>query len=151
VPGNSIKQRLHEYLDRVRPEAVTESVWLDLVAQLAPASESYLRDLVRQTGLPFEQPFAGVRQHTLKELEESLRGMQKAYSEAMAAGDRDKARYCRRQVIAAKDRARFLSLSSRMPAEKQALKEEMLDWMLVWLENPEVFPSWVEARKRVLN
>jgi hypothetical protein len=23
----------------------------------------------------------------------------------------------------------------------------MAQWMLVWLENPEVFPAWVEARK----
>ena len=27
-------------------------------------------------------------------------------------------------------------------------KEEMIQWMLVWLENPEVFPAWVEARKK---
>ena len=149
MPGNSVKQRLREYLETVRPSAITEAVWRDLVAQLAPVSESYLRDLIRQTGLPFEQPFAGVRQHTFEELEESLREMLKVYSEAAGAGDRERARYCRRQVIAAKDRARFLSRSSRMPPEKQAMKEEMLDWMLVWLENPEVFPSWVEARKRV--
>ena len=151
MPGNSVKQRLREYLERVRPLAITEWVWHDLLTHLAPVSESYLRDLIRQTGLPFEQPFAGIRQHTLEELEQSLREMQKVYSEAMEAGDRERARYCRRQVISAKDRARFLSQSSRMPAEKQALKAEMLDWMLVWLENPEVFPSWVEARKRALN
>ena len=24
----------------------------------------------------------------------------------------------------------------------------MAQWMLVWLENPEVFPAWVEIRKR---
>jgi hypothetical protein len=24
----------------------------------------------------------------------------------------------------------------------------MAAWMLVWLENPEVFPAWVETRKR---
>ena len=26
----------------------------------------------------------------------------------------------------------------------------MVQWMLVWLENPEVFPAWVEARKNAL-
>jgi hypothetical protein len=26
----------------------------------------------------------------------------------------------------------------------------MAQWMLVWLENPEVFPAWVEARKKSL-
>jgi hypothetical protein len=25
----------------------------------------------------------------------------------------------------------------------------MAQWMLVWLENPEVFPAWVAARKRM--
>jgi hypothetical protein len=24
----------------------------------------------------------------------------------------------------------------------------MAQWMLVWLENPEVFPAWVDARKK---
>jgi hypothetical protein len=34
-----------------------------------------LRELIRATGLPFEQPFAGVHQHTFEELEESLRDL----------------------------------------------------------------------------
>jgi hypothetical protein len=33
--------------------------------------------------------------------------------------------------------------------EKKAQKEEMVQWMLVWLENPKVFPAWADARKRV--
>ncbi len=52
-------------------------------------------------------------------------------------------------MIAAKDRAKFLAGNARTAPEKRADKEEMAQWMLVWLENPEVFPSWVEARKRV--
>ena len=149
--GSSAKQRLREYLADAQPPAITEAVWRDLLTKLAPVSESYLRDLLRQTGLPFEQPYAGIRQHTLEELELSLREMLQVYSQARAAGDRERARYCRRQVIAAKDRARFLGRSGRMPAEKQVLKKEMVDWMLVWLENPEVFPAWVEARKRAIS
>jgi len=70
------------------------------------------------------------------------------YSEAAAAGDRERARYCRRQVIAAKDRARFTARNPRTAPAKQAEKEQMVEWMLVWLENPEVFPAWVEARKK---
>ena len=147
--GRSAKHRLREYLAETQPPAITEALWRDLLARLAPVSESYLRDLLRETGLPFEQPYAGIRQHTFDELESSLCEMLQIYSAAMAAGDRERARYCRRQVIAAKDRARFLARTKRMPAEKQALKEEMLDWIMVWLENPEVFPSWVAARKRV--
>jgi hypothetical protein len=144
-----IKRRLREYLAAQPPAAITEAVWKELLALLAPVSESYLRELLRETALPFEQPFAGIRQRTLEELEQSLREMLQVYAEAMAGGNRDRARYSRRQVIGAKDRARFVARDRRTPAEKKALKEEMVEWMLVWLENPAVFPAWVEARKRL--
>jgi hypothetical protein len=147
--GKSAKQKLREYLAAQQPRAITEAVWQNLLQGLAPVSESYLRDLLRDTGLPFDQPYAGIRQHTWEELEQSLKEMQHIYSDAMAAGNRERARYCRRQVIAAKDRARFLARNPRLSPEKREQKEEMAQWMLVWLDNPEVFPAWVEARKRV--
>jgi hypothetical protein len=147
--GNrSIKQQLRDYLETEKPAVITEDVWTTLRLRLAPVSESYLRDLLRATGLPFHQPWAGIRQHTLEELEESLRGMLEVYRAATAADDRDRARTCRRQVIAAKDRAKFLAQNAGTPPEKKREKEEMAQWMLVWLENPGVFPAWVEARKK---
>ncbi len=48
-------------------------------------------------------------------------------------------------MIAAKDRARF---AARKP-EKRATKEEMVEWMLVWLGDPEVFREWCAIRKRL--
>lgn len=51
-----MKRRLREYLEAEHPAAITEEVWKGLLARLAPVSESYLRDLLRSTGLPFEQP-----------------------------------------------------------------------------------------------
>jgi hypothetical protein len=144
----SVKQRLRDLLAAEPPARISEEVWTRLLTTLAPVSESYLRDLLRDTGIPVDQPWAGVQQHTLEELEQSLREMLEAYLAATSAGDRDRARYCRRQVIAAKDRAKFQAASPKTAAEKAALKSEMTQWMLVWLENPEVFPAWVEARKR---
>jgi hypothetical protein len=146
----SVKQEVREYLAAMQPPAITESVWQELLMRLAPVSESYLRDLLRETGLPFEQPFAGIRQHTFEELEESLLDMQRVYLDATRIGDKQRARYCRRQVIAAKDRAKFLVSSARTSSEKKAQKTEMVEWMLVWLENPDVFPAWLEARKRAI-
>jgi hypothetical protein len=147
--GKSVKQHLREYLAARAPGAITGEVWHELLRLLAPVSESYLRDLLRATGLPFEQPYAGVRQHTLEELEASLGEIGEVYASATAAGDRERARYCRRQVIAAKDRARFLARNPHTPEEKRREKEEMVEWMLVWLENPTVFPAWVKARRQV--
>ena len=146
--NKSIKQQLREYLESEKPERLTEAHWGALRMRLGPVSESYLRDLLRATGLPFDLPWAGVRQHTFEELEESLRAMLECYLAYTAAGDRERARYCRRQVIAAKDRAKFLAQGTRSPEEKRAEKAEMAEWMLVWLENPEVFPAWVDARKK---
>jgi hypothetical protein len=145
----STKRRLAGYLARHAPERITEAVWLDARTELAPVSDSYLRDLLQATGIPFDQPWAGVRQHTLDELENSLREMQEVYQAAHAAGNRERARYARRQVIAAKDRAKFATRNPRSSPEKRALKDEMAQWMLVWLENPEVFPAWLDARKRL--
>ena len=148
--SQSIKQQLRDYLTAEQPPAITESVWQNLLQRLAPVSKSYVRELLRATSLPFDQPYAGIRQHTLEELEESLRQIQRVYAEALSAGNRERARYCRRQVIGAKDRARYLARNPRTDPEKKALKEEMAQWMLVWLENPEVFAAWVDARKRLL-
>jgi len=145
----SIKRRLAEFLALRQPARITEAVWLEARSTLAPVSDSYLRDLLQATGIPFDQPWAGIRQHTFEELEQSLREMLEVYLAAQSAGERDRARYARRQVIAGKDRARFTSGIPRTSPEKRAQKEEMVQWMLVWLENPEVFPAWVEARKRV--
>jgi DNA-binding GntR family transcriptional regulator len=142
VPSkSSVKQRLRDWLAARQPAAVTEAVWRNLLSELAPVSESYLRDLLRDTGLPFDQPWAGIRQHTFEELEQSLHEMLRTYQEAVAAGDRARAAHCRRQVIAAKDRAKYM-------AGRKPEKAEMAEWMLVWLENPEVFPAWVKARRR---
>ncbi len=146
----STKRRLGEYLALRQPARITGEVWLEARTELAPVSDSYLRDLLQATGIPFDQPWAGIRQHTFEELESSLREMLDVYLAAGIAGDRERARYTRRQVIAAKDRAKFTAGNARSSAEKRALKEEMTQWMLVWLENPEVFPVWVEARKRAL-
>jgi hypothetical protein len=149
--SKSVKHQLRDYLAAEQPAAITEAVWNDLLLRLMPVSESYLRELLRATGLPFDQPYAGIRQHTFEELEQSLREMLLVYADAAASGNRDRARYCRRQVIGAKDRARYLMHNPSTDREKRAQKEEMARWMLVWLENPEVFPVWVDGRKRVLS
>ena len=118
------------------------------MARLAPVSESYLRRLLADTAIPVDQPFAGVRQKTFEELEGSLLAMEEVYSKAREAGDRTRVQQCRDAVIQAKDHARFAARSPKTSAEKKAQKEEMMQWMLVWLHDPGVFPAWVKLRKQ---
>ena len=133
-----------------QPAVIDGALWKDLLERLAPVSENYLRELLRATGLKFEQPYAGVRQHSFEELEESLTDMGRAYANAVAVADRVLSRYCRSQVIAAKSRARAIAAAKGSSPEARERKLEMAEWMLVWLENPEVFPPWAAIRKRAL-
>src|SRR5205823_6429167 len=142
----SKKKRFNQYLEERKPAAVGESEWRELIELLAPVSESYLRELLHGTGLPISQPFDGVRQGSFEELQKSLEELERVYAEAVAGGDSERARDCRRVVIGAKDRARFVAKNANVSAEKRAQKEEMAGWMLVWLENPGVFPAWVRLR-----
>jgi len=151
MPAKSRKQALREFLALGPITSIGEREWQSALATLAPISESYLRDLLRATGLPFAQPWAGIGQASFEQLERDLRAMLEVYAEAMRTGDRQRARYCRRQAIAAKDRARFVERGSEAAPARKAEKQEMARWILVWLENPAVFPAWVEIRKRYCN
>jgi hypothetical protein len=147
--GNKSKKALlAEYLTEKNLSQVGEREWLEIVARLAPVSESYLRRLLADTAIPVAQPFAGVRQKTFEELEDSLLAMEEVYKRAKETGDRACAQQCRNAVIQAKDHARFSARSPKTSAEKKAQKEEMIQWMLVWLHHPGVFPAWVKLRKQ---
>jgi len=146
--GNkSKKARLAELISERKLTAITERDWRELLDGLAPVSESYLRRLLAQTGIPVEQPFGGVRQKTFDELEQSLLEMEAVYTRAKESSDRTRAQLCRNVVIQAKDHARLAARSVKVTPEKKALKEEMVQWLLVWLENPGVFPAWVKLRR----
>jgi hypothetical protein len=96
--------------------------------------------VVRQTGIPIDAPWSGVRQHTLEELEESLREFSAVY-----AARADLRGSCREQVIAAKDRAKWSSRRKSADADTRQRKATMAEWMLVWLGDPALFPGWINA------
>ena len=145
--NKSKKIRLRQYLAERNLSAITEREWRELAAHLAPVSESYLRRLLAGAGIAVEPPFGGVRQKTFEELESSLLEMEEVYTRAGQMGDRARAQLCRNAVIQAKDHARLAARGAKTSPEKKAQKEEMIQWMLVWLENPGIFPVWVKVRK----
>jgi hypothetical protein len=110
-----------------------------LLSLLAPVSESYLRRLLRDSGVPLAPLVEGVRQESFDTLESSLLRLLAEYE----PGDAARRTRVRSVVIAAKDHAR---LAGRIEG-KRAEKEEMVLWMLTWLENPPVFPEWVRLRR----
>jgi hypothetical protein len=130
---------LARWLEREHPEIIGEREWDELRTLLAPVSESHLRHLLRDAGVPLEPLVEGVRQDSLDTLESSLLRLLDEYE----AGDRDRRVLVRRLVIAAKDHARWAGRSELKKAEK----EEMILWMTTWLENPPLFRDWVRLRR----
>ncbi len=103
-----------------------------LRAALAPISESYLRRLLRDSSATLHPLVEGTRQENLHELERTLL--------ALLGEER---RAARTLIIEAKQHARWA-------LKKHPEKEEMILWMLTWLENPGIFPQWLAIRKEAL-
>ncbi len=135
---------MQQYLERKRPARIADAEWDELAQALAPISESHLRRLLRESGVPLSPLVEGVRQEDFAALERTLLALLEIYG-----SDPARARACRRAVITAKDHAKWVLRNPRAAPEKREQKEEMVLWMLTWLENPPVFPSWLALRRKV--
>ena len=98
--------------------------------------------MLRQSGVPLAPLVEGVRQDSFEDLERTLLALEREY----AAADEPRRTACRREVIAAKDRARWALRRLPEADPRRELKQEMSLWMLTWLENPGVFSAWITLR-----
>jgi hypothetical protein len=142
MPRQGKAAELAHWIAERHPSQIGEAEFAELAHALAPVSESYLRKLVRECGVPLAPLVAGVRQGNLFELEASLCHLLQEYEH----GDAKRRASVRKVVIIAKDHAR---LAARNPA-RRAEKDEMILWLTTWLENPPLFPAWVEIRRSLL-
>ena len=131
------------FLAERQPALVDEEVLEEIRAKVGPVSTSYLKHLLLDAGVPLSPLVEGVVQSSFEELERTLIQLLDEYER----GDRERARSCREAVIAGKDHARFALKRATDPA-KAAAKQEMLLWMMTWLENPAIFRDWLSIRKR---
>lgn len=132
---------LREFLTARKWTRVGETEWAELrkaFPKMTPAS-------LIKAGIPVEQPVRGVEQHGFDELETSLLELAAVY-----AARPDLRRFARQQVIAAKERARWASRNSRAEEAVRRRKAEMVEWMLVWLDDPAMFKSWVRLRRSTM-
>jgi hypothetical protein len=142
VPKATKRQRFDTLLAEKQWTAIGLPEWEQL-RQLF--SESSLREWLPDTGLDVDQPYRGVNTKTLDDLENSLVAMTEVYTYDPSAR-----KLCRATVITAKDRTRFASRNPKVEPAKQTLKAEMVEWMLVWLGDPAMFPAWAALRKKQL-
>jgi hypothetical protein len=142
--SESKRRKLQAYLAEVKPSIIDERVWEELQSRLTPVSAGYLRELLLATGVPLSPLIEGVRQDSLDQTQRTLLALSDVYKAATP----QRRRIIRSAVIESKDRIRWALKRSGTDEEKRAPKEEMLLWVLTWLENPEIFPVWLGLRRR---
>ena len=142
MPRKGKTAKLARWIEEHGPARIGEAEFSAIASALAPISESYLRKLARECGVPLDPMVAGVRQANFDELEESLGRLLGEYER----GDISRRTDVRRLVITAKNHAR---LAARNPARRTE-KEEVILWLTTWLENPPLFPAWVAVRRGLL-
>ena len=135
----SRKADLAAWLEEHKPERIGEAEFARILESLAPVSESYLRRLLRESGVPLAPMVEGIRQDSLESLERTIFALHAEYERA----NPERRRAIRRLVIEAKDHAK---LAERTHPEKH----EVGLWLLTWLENPALFQDWLHLRKRSL-
>lgn len=133
------KQRVLDFAEARGWTRIGESEWDELRRAMPDVSVS----AIQQSGLPIDAPWCGVHQHTFEDLEKSLSEFSAIYESRP-----DLRQFTRQQVIAAKDRAKFLAARNTADAETRTRKAAMAEWMLIWLGDPALFPNWLSALKR---
>jgi hypothetical protein len=133
------KQRVLDFAVARGWTRIGESEWRELREALPDVSVS----VIQQAGIAVDAPWCGIHQHTFEELEQSLVEFSEIYELRP-----DLRSFTRQQVIAAKDRAKFLALRGTPDAETCERKAKMAEWMLIWLGDPALFPAWLSALRR---
>jgi hypothetical protein len=157
----SRKSLVLDYLRLHQPHEITPEALAGLrrhvLAQLpgATLSNRYLLEVAEQAGVPASRELGGIpldlaarlHLHDLATAETFLRDVHREYAAASSAA---RAADCRRTVLRARRRLEALLRRPSLSAKKRAEKEEILSWVRVWLETPDLFPGWLDLRKRIL-
>ncbi len=115
MPRRGKSAELARWIEEHRPARIGEAEFAQLSIALAPVSESYLRKLVRECGLPLDAMVEGVRQATFDDLEASLLKLLEEYEHSDAA----RRMAVRRLVIMAKDHARLAARNLQKRPKKR--------------------------------
>lgn len=139
MASRKASERVLDWLASNSVERVTEAVFDELIRAFPEVRQRTLRQAVRESGVKIDAMVEGVRQDSLPELARTLAALQDEY--VGAHDDRARQQRIRSLVIESKTHARFA-------ARRKTEKQEMVEWMLVWLENPSLFDSWARLRLR---
>ena len=131
------EQQLRQWLAAGNVRFVDVAVGEQAARLLAPVGTRTLRNLLRRCGLPLDPRVEGVRQDSLAEAARTLCALSEVYP--------DDPRGARRVVIEAKDHAR-LTLPRLQGEQARQMRSGLIEWMVMWVNDPPLFPVWVKLR-----
>lgn len=163
--GLSIKTFIFNYLKENSPPIVDRQVLSAICREVEhalqrekPVSRAYVLDVLSETQVPIDPSLGGlpldlrdrVHFHDRAAAAASLTDMTREYEAARASGDKTRSEDCRRAVRKGKDRLKLLLRRTSLSPQKREEKQELLQWFLVWLEAPPLYPAWLELRRRAM-
>lgn len=152
-PGRppSKKQRILAWLADRHWDCVTEARAEELALAFPDCSDDTRRAALLESGTPLAPLIEGVVQDTYKHLSTTLAALLVEYLTARESGDAPRRQLIRSIVIRAKEHTELAAHNPKTHDLKRAVKLEMALWLRTWLENPPLFPDWVDLRKRQIS
>lgn len=154
----TIRGAVREYLEIHEPEVIDREAF-QRIRQYAtaasqrpkPPSRDYILDILLGTDIAVDRAIGGipvdlrgtVRTEDREHAKRSLVALAAEYSKSLDAVRRGDVR---RAVLRTKNHLK-LALARPMSPEKLEVKQEIFEWLLVWLENPGVFEAWLAVRE----
>jgi hypothetical protein len=84
----------------------------------------------------------------LNQAETTLKNLENLRQKFLRENDREGLRRLREKTQQARERAVMISKNAAVKPAKRAEKVEVAEWFKIWLETPEIFPSWLRLRKK---
>jgi len=111
-------------------------------------SEILEMDARRRLNSPYRAMFNNlIRYSTFAEAERSLSELSNLKAKLESIGDREGMKRVRGGAGRARDGARSSAVREPEGSDEQKFYLEIAEWFAIWLHSPELFPSWLAARK----
>ena len=111
-------------------------------------SEIMELDVERRLESPYDAVFRNVLQFSdFKQTLISIRRLENIRKKFTQDNDREGLRQLRETALKGKRRAEMIAKNQKVSPEKRAEKREIAEWFTIWLQNPEIFESWVSLRQ----
>ena len=106
-------------------------------------------DVQQRSADPYDAMFRNVLKFSsFKQAAASIRNLENLRKKFAREQDEKGLRRVRETAIKGKQRAQMISGNKAVDAKKRAEKAEIAEWFTIWLQQPEIFETWLALRRK---